>query len=751
LRKSIALSVLLFFVILTVSALSLQLFYQSSKQEIHRMVRDELETLARAGAAQVSGDEHQKLSVKDTGSARHLKLLKPLMGFHDSLPRVTFVYTAVDREGEIFFVLDTEGYIGERMGHKQKNPLFAKYLQPDPVLIDSLRMGKLASNDQPWTDEIGTFMSGFAPIKNSKGQAVAVLGVDYSMAEVTAAMNRLQVFLFKAFALAFAVSLLISIGFFILKSASDRSKEAARRIAAENEVLAEISRRTTNLVIITDALGQIDWVNEAFQRVTGYRLEEVKGKRFGTILNGPGTSPESLELIQKSLLQGRGFRLEIQNYTSRGVPCWLDVEVLPMRDEQGKIARFLAVESDITQRKEAEQKMARAMHAAEAGSRAKSEFVATISHEIRSPMNSILGFSELLELTSLDAGQKEYVKNICSSGRALLNLISDILDFSKIESGEMDLETKNTSLPQVVSDVTDTFMPLVMQKNLSLEAHFTDNFPNVAHLDAFRLRQVLTNLVGNAIKFTKQGGVWVKGSFDSENSLMQFCVEDTGPGISLEQLPFLFEPFYQADAGHAREYSGTGLGLAIAKRIVSRMGGRIWIESDFGKGSRFYFTIPFMAPQVESALTSFAKLSGGKFIAQKEWESLRVLLVEDNEMNRRVAELMLKKLGVNPVFANNGVEALDKLQNYEFDLILMDVQMPKMDGKQLTQEIRKNPRWANVHIVAVTASVSTAEREACLAAGMDDFVSKPITIDSIRVSIERFWARRQQDSEVSSL
>lgn len=737
-------------VILAVASLSLELFYQSSKQEMHRMVRDELETMARTGAAQISGDEHFRLTSAETGSAKHKKILQSLIRFHESLPRVIFVYTAIEKAGDVYFVLDTEGYIGEKAGHVGKNDLFAKYLQPDPTLIESLRLGKADSNETPWTDELGTFMSGFAPITNSQGKVVAVLGVDYSMDEVSAAIDRLKKFLYKAFALAFTFSFLIAAGVFFLMLVAMRNKQANRRVSEENEVLAEICRRTTNLVLISDSLGRIDWVNEAFQRVTGYRLEEVKGKKFGSILNGPGTNPEILEHMAISLEKGKGFRVELLNYSSRGVPCWLDIEVLPMRDAAGKIVRFLAVESDITLRKEAEQKMSRAMHAAEGGSRAKSEFVATISHEIRSPMNSILGFSELLEMTNLEAGQREYVKNIRSSGRALLNLISDILDFSKIESGAIDFEAKNVALPQLVEEVMDTFKPLVLQKNLHIEAKFEVNFPPVAHLDAYRLRQVLTNLISNAIKFTEQGGVWVTSSYNAELNLIQFCIEDTGPGIPLDQLSMLFEPFHQVDASTSRKHGGTGLGLAIAKRIVIRMGGKVWIESDFGKGSRFYFSIPYVSARPEVAFTPFAKDAGGKMVGQKEWESLRVLLVEDNEMNRRVAELMLKKLGVTPIFASNGLEALSKLGNYEFDLILMDVQMPKMDGKQLTQEIRKNPRWANIHIVALTASASTEEREACLASGMDDFVSKPITIESIRVLIERYWARRHSDSEVSS-
>jgi PAS domain S-box-containing protein len=427
--------------------------------------------------------------------------------------------------------------------------------------------------------------------------------------------------------------------------------------------------------------------------------------------------------------------------------CYEEIRVFPCG-----IDECLVIVRDISDRKQAELALVEAMAKAEAATKAKGEFLASMSHEIRTPMNGVIGMTQILEMTELTTDQKEYVKTIKDSGQALLTIINDILDFSKIESGMLEIESIDFDLEELVRGVCKLLENQAVNKQIDLKYAIAPNIPKTVIGDLARLRQILLNLVGNAVKFTQNGyvSISVSGKEINEKYELTFAIADTGIGIQSDRLDLLFQAFTQADNSISREYGGTGLGLAISKRLVNLMEGTVWVESlgQVGgsppinwkpqplnplttQGSTFYFTITISISQtINQPQASFAKeIASNEKFAEKF--PLRILLVEDNAVNQMVAKLMLKRLGyqINAI-ANNGLEAVQAVQNDSFDLILMDVQMPKMDGLAATKMIRQGLK-SSVRIVAMTADAMPEDRQACLDAGMDDFISKPISIQSL--------------------
>lgn len=743
-RQALVQAFVSFVALLGVATISGVTLYEAAYREQVQSIREELKNLARVAASLVDVDQHQRLvSADQTDSALHLEALAPVVKFHESLPHLQFVYSGVLRSGKIHFVLDTQGRARNTpTSSMEKPPLFDVYEEQDPVMLEALQTGEVLANPEPWKDELGTFLSGFAPLKDRTGKLVGVVGVDISLRDFQSRMDDLAKALRVAGLIALFVSTLIAVLIYLLRFESLKQQEDRVEMEKENRVLAELARRTHNMVILTDPLGRVEWVNEAFEIQTGYSLREVSGKTPGSVLQGPLTDQKTVEVMREGLRQGVGFHVEALNYRKDGKSYWVDIEVRPLKSASGDVLKFLAIEADITARKEYEAKMSRAMAAAEAGSRAKSHFLAVMSHEIRTPMNSILGFADLLSTTSLSDEQKEYLTNIRTSGTSLLNLITDLLDFSKIESSRFKMEIQNVDLRQLMEQVVTSFGPYLKDKPMALKWEIGEGVPSLVTADGFRLKQILNNLIGNAIKFTERGEVNVQLRRLPDRSVLRFEVRDTGPGIPKNQFAELFQIFSQGDNSPSRRHEGSGLGLAISKKLVEKMNGQIGVESDVGVGSCFYFEIPLVEPRDGQAFEAPKPRplgSGGH-----EFGNPRVLLVEDNELNRRVAELMLFKLGITVVHAENAREALAQLENNSFDLVLMDVQMPGMDGKQLTSLIRQEGRFAGLDIVAMTASATLEEREACLNSGMDDFVSKPITLESLRALLQRSWLRRKE-------
>jgi two-component system, sensor histidine kinase and response regulator len=670
----------------------------------------------------------------------------------------------------------------------------------------------------------------------------------------------------------------------LLGTAHDPAVEASEDLESLSRIIANLVREREEqrskldnlkfaldehaIVSMTDLAGNITYANTRFCQVSGYRRDELIGRNHRILKSGRHDA-EFFKRMWATISAGQVWHGEICNRAKDGHEYWVAATIVPSLDPGGRPYEYIAIRTDISARKRVEMDLIEARNAADAANRAKSEFLANMSHEIRTPMNGIIGMTELALDTRLDGEQQEYLGIVRTSANALLTLINDILDFSKIEAGKLTVEQIPYDLRVTVAETLKSMTLRAHQKGIEIIFDIATNVPARVIGDPGRLRQVLVNLVGNAVKFTERGeivvtvGVAASGAGDVT---VQIDVRDSGIGIQADKLALIFEAFTQEDSSTTRKYGGTGLGLAISNRLVELMGGSMWVESTPGAGSTFHFTtvlgidqaaprpeappaelkermvllvddnalnseiiakqlghvgmrharvasgaaaqvwlqdqpcpdvilldaqmpdmdgfalagwirqqaalarVPmimltsgamrgdalrcramgidayFPKPVSESELRqALATILGGAKAEQavvmdsapplltrhelrQQAATLDVLLVEDNPINQKVAMHLLAKWGHRVTLANNGQEALDRLQDVSFDVVLMDMQMPVMGGVEATQVIRQREQTQDLprlRIVAMTANAQEADREACLAAGMDDYLSKP--------------------------
>jgi PAS domain S-box-containing protein len=680
-----------------------------------------------------------------------------------------------------------------------------------------------------------------------------------------------------------------------------RAEQALRASQAATRKLSFVASSTDNLVAITDAAGRLEWINESVVWLFHLGLADVVGRELADLLVSSDTAPPTASRLRDALLRGVPFNSDLSCQTRDGRRWHLHVDLQPVRNDSGVVENFIAIMVDITTRVETEQNLRRAKEEADAASRAKSEFLASMSHEIRTPMNGVVGMTSLLLETSLTPDQRECVNTIRTSGDSLLSIINDILDFSKIESGRMDLEQHPLDLVVCLEEALDLFAQQAASKHIDLAYVIDADVPSWIIGDATRVRQIVVNMVSNAIKFTPQGFVSVEVSRRNAPNVvtpergvpapvpssrppppegellgLAIAVRDSGIGISLEKQRRLFQPFSQVDSSTTRKYGGTGLGLAISRRLCELMGGTIGVESEPGRGSVFTVVIPtrpafpptapsrdepppplhgrvvwvvddhdvnrrflaaMLAPiglscvMMESAAAARLQVRNGeppallivdqslpdgegRHLAQElraSWQQpklplllllpagdplqrswmqelapashalkplkaapllltirslfspatmpsdpaasvrqllsdeipLKILLVEDNPVNRNIALSLLARLGYKADSVVNGAEAVNAFGSHNYDLVMMDLQMPIMDGLEATRELRR--RLSAKHqprIVAVTANAILGDREMCLAAGMDDYVTKPLKIDGLAAAIRRNCAAK---------
>ncbi len=505
-----------------------------------------------------------------------------------------------------------------------------------------------------------------------------------------------------------------------------------RKVEEEHRKLFRAVHHSPASVVITDCNGVIEYVNPRFCDITGYSVGEVLGKTPRVCKSGL-TAPEIYADLWRTLRAGRTWQGELHNRRKDGSLYWENVLIAPIPRPDGSITHYVAVKSDVTADKQAEQALVEAKERAEDAARAKSEFLAMMSHEIRTPMNGILGMISLLRETPLDEMQRDFTETARASSEALLSILNDILDFSKLEARQMELEGVPLNLHDLIEGVVSLMRSPAEEKGLALDLSLESSTPARVIGDPARLRQVLLNLLSNAIKFTEHGRVGLRAA--AGRTGVRFEVSDTGIGVEPDAKEKLFSEFVQADSTIARRFGGTGLGLAICRKIVTLMGGEIGLDSEPGRGSVFWFEVPLpragMIPMAEQA-------GGDVQDGGRTMRALNILLAEDNPVNQKVATALLGRQGHKVSVAKDGFEAVAAVAGGGFDLVLMDVQMPGLDGFGATRQIRALPDGKGaLPIVAMTANALKGDEQRCLEAGMDDYVAKPIHPQALSAAIER--------------
>ena len=508
---------------------------------------------------------------------------------------------------------------------------------------------------------------------------------------------------------------------------------------------AAIAAVPTGVTIADPALPDcpIVYVNDAFTRMTGYLPDEVLGRNC-RFLQGARTDQAAVARVREAIARRAPVTVELLNYRKDGSRFWNELHVAPVFDAGGALTAFIGIQHDVTARKKAEAGRERARRLAERANRTKSDFLAAMSHEIRTPMNGVMGTLSLLLETELDAEQRAYAETARQCGKDLLAIINDILDISRIEAGKLAIESVPFRLAEVVRAVLDLAAAAAAEKGLKLEARIAPDVPDTVIGDPLRLKQVLTNLVDNAVKFTAVGGVTV--AIDRAPNIpgggLAFAVIDTGIGIPPSVQKRLFSRFAQADPSITRRFGGSGLGLTICRRLVTLMGGEIRLDSIPGKGTTFRFVLPLRA--VEGAGLAPERVLPDPSPPKPPAARGRVLIAEDSRTNQLVAAAILRRAGWTVDVASDGREAVRRAAETDYALILMDVQMPDLDGLAATRRIRALPgQRGQVPILAISGATAEAERRACAAAGMNGFLPKPIDRTTLLDAVEAVLADRR--------
>jgi PAS domain S-box-containing protein len=485
--------------------------------------------------------------------------------------------------------------------------------------------------------------------------------------------------------------------------------------------------------------GAIIQANPRLHELFGYAEGEMLQQSPTVWISAAGLAEKEVG-VRQQLSRGETFRSELQLQRKDGSAFWGSVSARAIQADDLPAGSIWIVE-DISLQQAAVNDMREARQLAEDAAQMKAEFLANMSHEIRTPMNAIIGMSHLLGQTHLDWQQQDYLDKVRGASRHLLGVINDILDFSKVEAGKLELDVQDFNLEQLLREVADQVRPRIEAKGLDLLFEVADDLPKRLSGDPLRLRQVLLNYLSNAEKFTEQGQILVRVSAQptvAEPWLVEFSVTDSGIGMDQTQCARLFRSFQQADASTTRRYGGTGLGLAIAKQLSELMGGTVTVQSRPGVGSCFSFSAHLRAAeqQLEPVIASHSPQSMPRFLGA------RVLLVEDNELNQQVAAELLRATACQVDVAGDGQQALELLAQRHYDLVLMDMQMPVLDGLATTTQIRLHPEWADLPVIAMTANALKRDRDSCLAVGMNDFISKPFE-PQVLFNLLRHWLQER--------
>ena len=490
----------------------------------------------------------------------------------------------------------------------------------------------------------------------------------------------------------------------------------------------KIALDASSIVDIIDNKGYMRYVNDNFCTISKYTAEELIGQHYTFLMTG-FHDKAFFKNIMATITAGKIWRNEISKKAKDGSIYWTLTTIVPFLNEQGKPYQYVSIRTDITEQKRIEKDLTEAIKMAEEAQakaeeamQAKQQFLSNMSHEIRTPMNAMLGFTKVVLKTDLSAKQKEYLTAIKMSGDSLIVLINDILDLAKVDAGKITFERKPFKLAASIKSMLHLFEPKIQEKNLTLISFYDPKIPIVLLGDSVRLHQILLNLLSNAVKFTHKGKIEISVDLkhhDEESVTIEFAVADSGIGIDVTKIDSIFQPFEQAGFSTSNSYGGTGLGLAIVKQLIESQGGSIVLKSKINEGSTFSFTLPFGKTKIKAENNAEAPISYSQI------ENLRVLVAEDVALNQLLIKIILNDFGFEHEVVSNGKIAIDRLQENEYDIILMDMQMPVMNGFEATDYIR-NILKSKIPIIALTADVTTVDVNKCIAFGMNDYISKPI-------------------------
>jgi signal transduction histidine kinase/HPt (histidine-containing phosphotransfer) domain-containing protein/BarA-like signal transduction histidine kinase len=600
-----------------------------------------------------------------------------------------------------------------------------------------------------WPELVGILNKGLAAVSLEERQRILDRWINV---EFERGLDPAQVWRTTGQAIAGAAIVMLLVLFYLRRLRREIAERRAlqQELAEARQHVVEIAQGLPGVVYQSvmrrDGTGDVVFGREAYYRLLGLEHDSSR-LDWATLSRVVRADDQALlrEALSRAVRALDLFSVDFRVIGKNGETRWIHIEAIPKQSaDPDVIALWNGYAIDITERKKLESELAATREAADAASRAKSEFLANMSHEIRTPMNAIIGLSHLTMKTELSGRQRDYLTKISGAAQSLLRIVNDVLDFSKIEAGQLQLERIHFNLHTIFDDLISIVGHRAAEKGLELRMGIAPEIPAYVIGDPLRLSQVLLNLTGNAIKFTQHGHVAVRAepiAQKGEEVRVRFSVEDTGIGLSREQMARLFKSFAQADSSTTRQFGGTGLGLSISKRLVELMGGEIGVESEPGGGSTFWFTGALLrAPTAEQAAVP------AKAQPPANLRGARVLLVEDNVVNQQVAAELLQSAGVKVDIAANGLEALRAVRAQTYDAVLMDVQMPVMDGLQAAQSIRGIETLRALPLIAMTASVMPGDRERCLAAGMNDYVSKPINVDQMLATLARWLPGRGRET-----
>lgn len=530
------------------------------------------------------------------------------------------------------------------------------------------------------------------------------------------------------------------------------TKEMAKSLIRNEKRLRLITDNMIDAITQVDSQGVVLYTSPSIWHLLGFNPDNLIGEKFIDYVH-PADVEIATKHFEHRMKTWENFTTEIRLRRNDGSYIWVEASGNVILDEKHKLS-VVYVSRDVTVKRQAQLEILRSKEAAEAANSAKSEFLANMSHEIRTPMNGIIGMTNLTLMSSLDAEQRENLTMVKNSGESLLRIINSVLDFSKIEAGKVSLEFIRFDGSMLLKRICSPFTIQAQNKKVDFNLHFDDRIPEYLMGDPNRIGQVLNNLLGNAVKFTSEGHVSVSADVEQRSeglTYIRFTVEDTGIGIADKDRDKIFQSFSQVDGSITRRYGGTGLGLSISKQLVEMMNGKIDFTSKKNVGSKFFFTLPLR----EAETTQVQMLDEGAVHIPEAKRKLSILLVEDDRINQTFAMNLLKKQGHTMTLADNGLTAVNALIDNDFDLVLMDIQMPELDGVEATKIIRQRLRRTDIPIVALTAHAIRGDRERFMNVGMNGYISKPIKVESffetIETVIDEHKKQTAQDKQIKKL